>query len=551
MFLNNVFKTRKINPRWIVCKPTIAEDGKMVMVETYSSVSGFGMFTNPLEFGEYMKSQSRRGVHVYLSNASVSVRALFDVPDFEKNGWEYIRLLKSNFLFRFRKGQSYTIYVHDLKAYVEVPIDKMGIKDLISLVSFLYEKFNQTGMLCVSTAQYAFREARKTMDGRVEKHSCNICENSYFHGHTEALVRGNIKDIATLDMNSAYAWAATNPLPKRHLDTFEHSTIAEVNQLVKSGFGVFAKCKVKVPGNVKIAPFPYRDQVLGIIYPCGEFITFLSGIEIVKYSAYVEEIYATEVFSMSPYLRDFVLQAYTKRINCTDKIERGFWKQVLVATYGKFAEKPVSLIYEPRLDTVGSSIDSIEGELDGTVHKYQKWGVKWYREEKAPHSVIFPAVSAMITAYLRIRMAELFERVSDVNVIYYDIDALSVYAKDLMKLGGYLGDAIGEFKIEYTGDINIFSTFAYMTAAKRKVPGLPLSVTPEVGDNTFTRFKGFGEGAKDKLETVTKHFTISVSDFRRDWNENDSLPLKIDQINQSRLNYILEHNSLYRVAGGL
>ncbi len=97
--------------------------------------------------------------------------------------------------------------------------------------------------------------------------------NSYYGGRIELVERGHNKHCYIYDINSAYPYALTQ-IPDLTKGEWIHSKRLEQNALVG-----FFKIKAKIPETKHIAPFPFKVRSK-IVYPVGEFITFVTLAEL-------------------------------------------------------------------------------------------------------------------------------------------------------------------------------------------------------------------------------------------------------------------------------
>jgi len=170
----------------------------------------------------------------------------------------------------------------------------------------------------------------------------DLAWKSFYGGRFELVQRGFIGDCYLYDINSAYPYALTF-LPDITNGKWMEST--KINPHASVGF---FHIRANVSDSVKIAPFPFRTKNNRIIYPTGEFETFVTLEELkavhgdtrIKYKIIESYQFIANPNCTYPF-RDFIKSQYQKRLELKQQensLERAI-KIVLNSMYGKTAQR--------------------------------------------------------------------------------------------------------------------------------------------------------------------------------------------------------------------
>ncbi len=170
----------------------------------------------------------------------------------------------------------------------------------------------------------------------------DLAWKSFYGGRFELIQRGYIGECYIYDINSAYPYALTF-LPDITNGKWFSST--RINP--KSSVGFF-HIRAYVSDTVKSSPFPFRTKNNRIIYPCGEFETFVTLEELkavigdsrIKYKI-LESFQFIANSNCSYPFRDFIKSQYQKRMKLKQEgnsLERAI-KIILNSVYGKMAQR--------------------------------------------------------------------------------------------------------------------------------------------------------------------------------------------------------------------
>ncbi len=165
---------------------------------------------------------------------------------------------------------------------------------------------------------------------------------SFYGGRFELIQRGFIGYCCLYDINSAYPYALTYFPDITNGKWFESKKINP-----KSALGFF-HIRVQIDYSVKIAPFPFRTKNNRIIYPVGEFETFVTLEELksvtgdpkIKYKILDSYQFIPNQNCQYPF-RKFLSEQYEKRMKLKQEknpLERAI-KIILNSVYGKTAQR--------------------------------------------------------------------------------------------------------------------------------------------------------------------------------------------------------------------
>lgn len=165
---------------------------------------------------------------------------------------------------------------------------------------------------------------------------------SFYGGRFELIQRGFIGECYLYDINSAYPYALTF-LP----DITNGKWIESKKINPKSALGFF-HIHAQVDYSVKIAPFPFRTKNNRIIYPTGEFETFVTLEELkavtgdpkIKYKVIESYQFIPNRYCKYPF-KKFIEEQYHKRMKLkkeNNPLQQAI-KIILNSMYGKTAQR--------------------------------------------------------------------------------------------------------------------------------------------------------------------------------------------------------------------
>ena len=181
----------------------------------------------------------------------------------------------------------------------------------------------------------------------------------FYGGRFELIKRGFIGECYLYDINSAYPYALTQIPDVTNGKWFDGT---KINPNSKLGF---FNIRTNIEDDVKIAPFPFKTQNNRIIYPTGEFETFVTleelksviGDERISYKILDSYQFIPSKNCAYPF-KEFIENQYYQRLKLKEEknpLERAI-KVILNSIYGKTAQRVSNRMGNLFLPVVSSSI---------------------------------------------------------------------------------------------------------------------------------------------------------------------------------------------------
>jgi hypothetical protein len=258
---------------------------------------------------------------------------------------------------------------------------------------------------------------------------------SFYGGRFELIRRGFIGECYLYDINSAYPYAFTR-LP----DLTRGRWISRTSVLPEAAVGFFHIAADVDAGGVKVAPFPFRTRQGRIVFPVGQFQTYVT-LEEIKMVADQEAAARYKIIDSIQFvpdrdctypLRDFIQMQYDKRLQLIEKsdpLERAI-KLVLNSIYGKTAQRA----------------NNIMGNLFN------------------------PVIAAFVTGFTRAQLYR-FVKESDIegDVVAFATDSVACRKK----IAGLDSKKLGEMKLDkHSDDVIFLSNGIYCFNGKWKQRGI-------------------------------------------------------------------------------
>lgn len=162
-----------------------------------------------------------------------------------------------------------------------------------------------------------------------------IATNSTFGGRIELVTRGFVPYVHIYDIKSAYPYALSQ-IPELTKGKWVQSTKLNKNALIG-----FFKIKCNIPVSKHISPFPFHTKNGKIVFPNGEFITFvtLAELKACEDSSWYEILDSWQYLDdnpVYPYKQfiEFMYQKRQKLKQANNSLELPF-KVILNSIYGK------------------------------------------------------------------------------------------------------------------------------------------------------------------------------------------------------------------------
>jgi len=453
--------------------------------------------------------------------------------------------------------EPYVSFLDNKKTYNQKEyLEKYNIRD--SEITYKFTKFYEEGLIemgaelkptIASISLNYFRLKYLKDSYKTPKHiDCEFMFKGYYGGRTEALKRGKINNINYYDINSLYPSVMLKDFP-------DPNALVTVNQTCKYyiiNHEGLAKVKIKTPTDIKIPLLPFRTKDK-LLFPVGTFVGTYTHLELRKALTLGYEIieyygghYYTNTISI---FKDFVEDNYNKRLELKkDKNPMEYTvKIILNSLYGKFGQrydKKQEITFVDMFDFSEKNINKYE-----EVEVLKEYFVITKELCEKPPEFIQPIWSIYVTAYGRLELYKLFEKVGFNNVFYCDTDSVFTSQKLLE------GNKLGELKLEYFVKSGlIIKPKFYEINGKVKAKGLAgfnkkenLLQLIEEGKFETTKFCKFKETLRriddlrvnQKIKIIKK---VSFEDTKRIWEHpefsteylQDSLPLEVIEVSKDK-----------------
>lgn len=369
--------------------------------------------------------------------------------------------------------------------------------------------------------------------------------NGYFGGRTEVFRMGEIDEtVHHLDVNALFPSVMQNNEFPVKLDRFEIR-----DEYLELAPGIEAKrsiAEVEIETREPIFPRRGLDHVT---YPIGRFRTTLAGIELAyaKRKGYIKSWGSWSEYETKPIFRLWVNELWQTRMNYRmigNKLYAEFCKLLMNSLYGKFGQLAAEWVNCPK-EFAHAPFASWTHRNCITGERDEFRSVGWKAQRKLPNKqyvikeiviagvtttqvslkchelrTTFPAISAFVTAFARMKMNALRSQAGAMNVFYQGVDGLIVTnsGRDRLAEAGLLDDyQLGMLRLECSTDHGmIFGCSDYRLGERIVISGRPLPAS--IGNHQETlrrRFAGVRELFQGNL-------TATVSETHFEWQRSSS-----------------------------
>lgn len=286
--------------------------------------------------------------------------------------------------------------------------------------------------------------------------------SGYYGGRTSVFRQGKIYEtVHQLDVSSLFPAIMREGLfPKCMYQYGNHNFRSGVPAEIDYGCAV-AEVILDTPEPI----FPLREKH-ATIYPAGRFRTVLCGPEL-RYAnrrGYILSVGKFAEYRTDGLFTDFVDSLWAMRVEykrIQNRLYDQFAKRILNSLYGKFGQ--MSSVWQNKDENLSAlpwSRWSEANEVTGEATQFRSVG--WQVQKKCEREEMegtFPAISAFVTSYARMRMNGLRHLAGHENVYYQGVDSLVVTNKGLDRLtrsGEINENALGKLRIQLstnTGEI--------------------------------------------------------------------------------------------------
>jgi len=346
----------------------------------------------------------------------------------------------------------------------------------------------------------------------------NLERASYKGGRVECFYIGEKNDEThyVLDVNSLYPSVMLNNQFPICYSKILHKTTPDSLWASLATFGAVAKVYV----NTDEPAYAIRRE--RTIFPIGKFWTVLTTPEL-KYAfarGHIVDVGDCVLYEQGDVFSTFVKRFYAlrndfRRVN--NKQFEQFSKYMLNSFYGKWGQKAEVWT---KIGNCPNEPDRIEETFNPATNKRSRlryllgevFECTGYEESFNS----FPAISAHVTAYGRLRLWELIKEAGIENVMYCDTDSLIVNEVGLCNLQSQIESTeLGKLKLEsVTENLTIRGLKDYSTATKDVLKGIRKNAV-EIRAGVYRQekwpsFRGTlrsGDANTYTIETVTKTLT--------------------------------------------
>ena len=355
-------------------------------------------------------------------------------------------------------------------------------------------------------------------------------QQAYYGGRTECFKRGTF-DCYEYDINSAYlSIMRDNVFPDMRTSHYIQGG-QTWRKYWERGYQMIMRCKVHVPCQyIPVLPFRINGK---LCFPWGTFTGVWTNVELaeaMKHGTEIIECYDFVYYRHSkPYFKDFAEYVWEKRKEYKEQKNKGMdlmIKKIGNSLYGKFAQKNEK-------DEYFGYLDEFDGVLpnecliakDGNGREYLT-----IKGKPEPSSHYFPAIAAFITSFCRLKLLKGI-KANEKSVIYCDTDSIKVTepAKGIWvtkELGGWT----------YEGNCECVSFYKpKMYGKKRKgVPKRAKLIYEDEKEEHYEFEKPLREREAVRRKDIPNkwikvHKVLLKDDDKREWDENTSLPLLVEE----------------------
>jgi hypothetical protein len=320
---------------------------------------------------------------------------------------------------------------YDCLALFEV-IEKFE-KEMRNIISYFnFDRY-------ITIAQMSFSILQKQLNGICDNYFTKETENwireSYYGGRVECYKKYG-KGLFYYDVNSLYPFAMLDKYPiGRH---YYMDNPQKILKLIKKGNLGIVECEIDMPYS-KICLLPYRcDKRL--YFPYGHFSGCYTSVELkeaIIRGAVIKPKCSLFYSESDNIFYPFIKKFYGMKENNVG-VKREIAKYILNTSYGKFGQRRKQ-----------QQIFSLEEKFNSQYDDFEILSDYFFSREKVTYKnrKINPIYASFITAYSRIYMYQIMERIGFDNIYYTDTDSI-ICSKKLDKSLIH-NTAIGLLKEEY------------------------------------------------------------------------------------------------------
>jgi hypothetical protein len=259
--------------------------------------------------------------------------------------------------------------------------------------------------------------------------------------------------------------------------------------------------------------FPVRHKTHNV-YPVGTFRTILCTPEL-SYALdrdWVKQVFAVQRYKQNVIFKEYVDFFYALKQHYTETGNTPFrfmTKLYLNSLYGKFGQRSTEWTEQKDLPPELQKCSTIYNTVTGRTSVLYRLGSAWWTEQDTGEGVnAFPAVSAHVTAYARMRLWDLIKQAGRDNVYYCDTDSLIVTPLGLENLQSEMHPLnLGALKLEGTSTDTVIQCpkvyHFHGNWVRKGVPSKAMEVAPQTFDATqFPSIRGLGTKPEEPFYTT-------------------------------------------------
>lgn len=357
-----------------------------------------------------------------------------------------------------------------------------------------------------SQAMYSFKRKYLAdpvlIDGRESVHDFE--KQAYYCGRNEATRLGGIAaPVYHLDVNSHYlSVSVDNPVPVEIIETLCTVRVQDMPLLLKENLAI-----ARVLIDTKEPAYPYNDGEI-TFYPIGRFWTNLCSpeLEYALMRCHVAEIGQTQLYVGRRIFESWSddLWILRKRLEKEGKQWGSkFIKRVAVSLFGKFSQR--GLAWKDRPEIIAGYPYRQWTTAGDKPNEFRTYRAIAYRTQELVQSGwtwdSFPAISAFINSYGRMKLWYLLSVVGLDQVLYYDTDSIWTLTGGYhraIQAGLIRSDELGYLKlVEQVPWMRIYGLKNYETPTRRTLAGLSKRLVEYLGpDGLGYRVPSFCEFLK-------------------------------------------------------
>jgi len=347
------------------------------------------------------------------------------------------------------------------------------------LIRFLEE--NKVSRLCytrgsTAMAAYLFRHYHVPIYIHNNREAIELERAAYKGGRVECFQLGdfNAGPYTVVDVNSLYPYVmGQHDYPCKYIRQERYPTLPEFSDYLQE-YAVVATVVV----DTKEPVYPVRGD--RTFFPIGHFTASLCTPELLyaQNKGHIVSVVKCVLYEKANLFRSFVDTFYQMRLRFKAEESAEYvelCKKILNSLYGKFGQKAEEWTkiadcpgepdrYEYLIYADRPGIHSIR-YLMGQCFELTRFGESYDS---------FPAIAAHVTAYGRLVLWRLMQKVGKGNYFYCDTDSLIVNAKGLRRLRSEMSTTeLGKLKVEETmAAMSIYGLKDYVTGQKVVTKGI-------------------------------------------------------------------------------